>query len=49
MAKAEDNPVRKGRILLIGTPAPGVHLKNWLKSKEIYANESLGQPRNAMA
>jgi exopolysaccharide biosynthesis polyprenyl glycosylphosphotransferase len=34
--------VRKGRILLIGTPAPGVHLKNWLKSKEIYGMDTIG-------
>jgi putative colanic acid biosynthesis UDP-glucose lipid carrier transferase len=34
--------VRKGRILLIGTPAEGVHLKKWLQSKEIYGMDTIG-------
>jgi exopolysaccharide biosynthesis polyprenyl glycosylphosphotransferase len=34
--------VRKGRILLIGTPAEGVHLKTWLASKEIYGMDTIG-------
>ena len=34
--------VRKGRILLIGTPAPGVHLKHWLETKEIYGMDTIG-------
>jgi putative colanic acid biosynthesis UDP-glucose lipid carrier transferase len=42
--------VRKGRILLIGTPAPGVHLKKWLASKEIYGMDTIGylsdEPQN---
>jgi putative colanic acid biosynthesis UDP-glucose lipid carrier transferase len=42
--------VRKGRILLIGTPAEGVHLKQWLKSKEIYGMDTIGylsdEPQN---
>jgi putative colanic acid biosynthesis UDP-glucose lipid carrier transferase len=42
--------VRKGRILLIGTPAEGVHLKKWLESKEIYGMDTIGylsdEPQN---
>jgi exopolysaccharide biosynthesis polyprenyl glycosylphosphotransferase len=42
--------VRKGRILLIGTPASGVHLKKWLDSKEIYGMDTIGylsdEPQN---
>ncbi len=42
--------VRKGRILLIGTPAQGVHLKQWLESKEIYGMDTIGylsdEPQN---
>jgi exopolysaccharide biosynthesis polyprenyl glycosylphosphotransferase len=42
--------VRKGRILLIGTPAEGVHLKKWLASKEIYGMDTIGylsdEPQN---
>ena len=42
--------VRKGRILLIGTPAEGVHLKRWLASKEIYGMDTIGylsdEPQN---
>jgi exopolysaccharide biosynthesis polyprenyl glycosylphosphotransferase len=38
--------VRKGRILLIGTPAQGVHLKQWLASKEIYGMDTIGYLSN---
>jgi len=33
---------RKGRVLLIGTPPKALHLRSWLKSKEIYGIETLG-------
>jgi len=33
---------RRGRVLLIGTPLKALHLKSWLKSKEIYGIETIG-------
>src|SRR5580658_367203 len=34
--------VRKGRILLIGTPPKAMELQNWLRSKRIYGMDKVG-------
>ncbi len=34
--------IRKGRILLIGSPPKALHLRSWLNSKEIFGMDTLG-------
>jgi exopolysaccharide biosynthesis polyprenyl glycosylphosphotransferase len=42
LAKSLFHGVRKGRILLIGTPPKALRLEYWLRSKEIYGMDTLG-------
>jgi putative colanic acid biosynthesis UDP-glucose lipid carrier transferase len=42
LARSLFHGVRKGRILLIGTPPKALRLQNWLRSKQIYGMDTLG-------
>ncbi len=42
LARSLFRGVRKGRILLIGTPPKALRLREWLRSKEIYGMDTLG-------
>jgi exopolysaccharide biosynthesis polyprenyl glycosylphosphotransferase len=42
LARSLFSGIRKGRILLVGTPPKALHLRSWLNSKEIFGMETLG-------
>jgi exopolysaccharide biosynthesis polyprenyl glycosylphosphotransferase len=42
LAQSLFHGVRRGRVLLIGTPPKAEHLKSWLSSKEVYGMDTLG-------